>query len=526
MSGRFGRTVLILILAAGARVAAMAAESGPILDAAEFRGRVEAFNRGDDEVYEGHVPNAAAWAFLEANAPLLDCPDEQIEGTFCFRWWTYRKHVKQTPAGFIIDEFLPNVSWAGKFNTIDCAAGHHLYEGRWLRDPRYLDDYSRFWFHGGGEPRRYSFWAADAILARARASGDMRLPIELLPDLVANHAAWERTHRDPNGLYWQIDDRDGMEASVGGSGYRATINSYQYGDAIAIARIAEAAGQPDIAAAHLAKAEAIKRLVQERLWDDDAKFFKVVPRGGDKPVDVRELHGYTPWYFHLPDPPLAVAWKQLMDPEGFFAPFGPTTAERRHPGFRIAYAGHECQWNGPSWPFATSVTLTAAANLLNGPPQDAFTAADYVRLLKIYAASHTLQRPGGEPLPWIDENLNPDTGDWISRTLLIQRKQPPRERGKDYNHSTFCDLVVTGLVGLRPRADDVVEVNPLVPPSWDWFCLDRIPYHGRLLTIAYDRDGTRYGRGRGLFVLVDGTRVTAADAVGRITGQLPPRPGR
>ena len=54
-----------------------------------------------------------------------------------------------------------------------------------------------------------------------------------------------------------------------------------------------------------------------------------------------------------------------MDPQGFQAPFGPTTAERRHPGFAVSYEGHECQWNGPSWPFATSVTLTALANVLN-----------------------------------------------------------------------------------------------------------------------------------------------------------------
>ena len=74
---------------------------------------------------------------------------------------------------------------------------------------------------------------------------------------------------------------------------------------------------------------------------------------------MRELHGFTPWYFNLPDPTIRVAWKQLMDPQGFFAPFGPTTAEQRHPGFKLAYAGHECQWNGPSWPYATAVTLTA-----------------------------------------------------------------------------------------------------------------------------------------------------------------------
>jgi hypothetical protein len=55
-------------------------------------------------------------------------------------------------------------------------------------------------------------------------------------------------------------------------------------------------------------------------------------------------------YFDLPNPDKSVAWKQLIDPRGFCAPFGPTTAEQRHPKFAVAYAGHECQWNGPSWP--------------------------------------------------------------------------------------------------------------------------------------------------------------------------------
>ena len=71
-------------------------------------------------------------------------------------------------------------------------------------------------------------------------------------------------------------------------------------------------------------------------------------------------------------------------------------------------------------------------------------------------------------MPWIDENLNPATGDWIARTRLKTWKNGTwdagkggKERGKDYNHSTYCDLVITGLVGLRPRPDDTVEVNPL-----------------------------------------------------------------
>ena len=42
---------------------------------------------------------------------------------------------------FVITEFLPTVPWSGKHNTISCPAGHHYYEGRWLHDPQFLDDY-------------------------------------------------------------------------------------------------------------------------------------------------------------------------------------------------------------------------------------------------------------------------------------------------------------------------------------------------------------------------------------------------
>ncbi len=58
----------------------------------------------------------------------------------------------------------------------------------------------------------------------------------------------------------------------------------------------------------------------------------------------------------------------------------------------------------------------------------------------------------------------------------------------------FAILVISGLVGLRPRDDDTVEVRPLVPSGdsgkgvWDWFCLDQHPIHdGKILTILWDQ---------------------------------------
>ena len=529
------RTAFASLVVSIAACGGIAFAGGPaVLEAGRFRPLVEAFNRADEKLHEElhpvSIPNRAAWDYLAANVPLFECPDEDITEIYWFRWWSWRKHVRRTPDGTIIDEFLPAVSWAGRHNSISCAAGHHFYEGRWLRDRRVLDDYATFWFRRGGEPRRYSFWAADAVRARCLVSGDWTIAVDLLPDLVENYRQWERSNLDSNGLFWQIDDRDGMELSIGGSGYRATINSYQYGDALAIARIAEAAGRPEIACEFRDKAATIRRLVQERLWDPRAQFFKVLPRGdAAEQADVRELHGFTPWYFNLPDPDKAVAWKQLTDPAGFNAPFGPTSAERRHPGFTISREGHECQWNGPSWPFSTAVTLTALANLLDGPPQDAVTVRDYFETLRTYTKSHRLRHDDGHVVPWIDENLDPLTGEWLARSMRSARARANRdaavrvELGKDYNHSTYCDLVITGLVGLRPRDDDVVEVHPLVPEgTWDYFCLDDVPYHGRSLTILFDRTGDRYRRGPGLRVLSDGREIAAAERLERVTGRLIP----
>ena len=82
--------------------------------------------------------------------------------------------------------------------------------------------------------------------------------------------------------------------------------------------------------------------------------------------------------------------------------------------------------------------------------------------------------------------------------------------------------MITGIIGLIPRADDTVKIHPLLPTNtWDWFCLDGVKYHGHMLTVIWDKDGTRYGRGAGLQVLADGKQIAQSSKVERITGKLP-----
>jgi len=119
------------------------------------RNYVNTFNSKDHTHFGQAISNEDAADWMANNVPLFECPDKDIEEIYHFRWWTFRKHIKNTPDGFVITEFLPKVNWSGKHNTISCPAGHHFREGRWLRDQKYLDDYAVFWFRKGGSPRRY-----------------------------------------------------------------------------------------------------------------------------------------------------------------------------------------------------------------------------------------------------------------------------------------------------------------------------------------------------------------------------------
>ena len=53
--------------------------------------------------HDGLVPNADAADWMAANVPLFDCPDATFEKIYYFRWWTFRKHIKQTPQGYRAD---------------------------------------------------------------------------------------------------------------------------------------------------------------------------------------------------------------------------------------------------------------------------------------------------------------------------------------------------------------------------------------------------------------------------------------
>ncbi len=86
---------------------------------------------------------------------------------------------------------------------------------------------------------------------------------------------------------------------------------------------------------------------------------------------------------------------------------------------------------------------------------------------------------------------------WYSREMLKdwgwQKERGGYERGKDYNHSTFCDLVISDLGGVRVKNGNV-EFHPMIPDDWDYFLLDRLYICGNCYRMVYDKTGAKYGQ--------------------------------
>ena len=475
------------------------------------------------------------WDWYRANIPFVETPDDRLDETYYYRWQLVTKHLRygSPRVGYVATEFNHNAAaWAGSFGAITAPSGFQLYEMQWLRERRYVEDYLRAFFVSKfARPHSYSTWLADNAWVLHKVHRNDGFATGLLSELVKYYEHFEDLQFNSRlGLFWSAPIWDAMEHTVstkralrsfdGGDGYRPTLNSYMYANALAIAQIADIAGDTATAASYRAKAAAVKTNLQDRLWDQDRNFFlhmyrhnegsgitaeTLIDDSGLYTADPkgREQVGFIPWAFNLPDDLVGAgyeaAWQYFTDTSYFKTDYGPTTAEQSDHRYDVVAAC--CHWSGRSWPFATSQSLKAMANVLQNYTQTQIDEDDYVEALNIYVDVHMRGRAnnGGGETPFIAEGNHPDTGSWAGHDRTAEGYPGASAH---YFHSGFVDLVITGLLGLQPQPGDTLVLKPLVPDTWDYFILDNLRYHGRDITVIWDRDGTKYDRGTGFQVFV------------------------
>ncbi|MCJ2182792.1 glycogen debranching protein [Novosphingobium sp. 1949] len=479
--------------------------------------------------------NDAPW--YQDRIPYFESADPRIDAVYYYRWSIYRAHQRDLgDKGYVTTEFADDVGWQREpYASLNDASGFHIAEGRWLNDRRFADDYINFMYEGGND-RHFTDYMADSVWGRYLVDGDKAAVERHLQVMRHIYGLWEDHYDWSKGLYWveplldateytvsSIDASGGKDGFTGGEAFRPSINSYMVANAQAIAKIAGLAGDAALSAEFTSKAKDLRARMVEDLWNpklghftDRFKVDNAYVHYWDL-IRARELVGYLPWTFDLaPDSAsYAQAWSHLLDPASLGGEAGMRTVE---PGYeyymrQYRYEGtaRECQWNGPVWPYQTTQVLMGMANLLDhytdhGP----VTRSAFMRLLRQYTQLHYQ----GDRLD-LEEDYDPATGKPIVGLA----------RSHHYFHSGYNDLILSDVVGLRARADDVLEINPLLPDAGDpqalaWFHAERIPYHGHEIAVTWDADGTHYHAGAGLRVSVDGAVVARRETLGRITVPL------
>ncbi|WP_260925788.1 MGH1-like glycoside hydrolase domain-containing protein [Novosphingobium sp. 9] len=524
------RPTLALLLAGSALIGAFSSLPADAAKTVAARATTTAPGLDIPQIARERFGNDAAW--YVNRIPFFESADPKIDAVYYYRWQIYRAHQRDLgEKGYVTTEFADDVPWQrDPYASLNDASGFHITEGRWLRDRRFVSNYVDFMYEGGND-RHFSDYMADSVWQKYLVDGDKAAVTQHLAVMRHIQGLWEDHYDWSKRLYWveplldateytvsSIDASGGKDGFTGGQAFRPSINSYMAANARAIAHIAALAGKPALEQQYDAEAKGLAARMNADLWNPRLGHYTDRFQVDNAHVHYwdfirnRELVGYLPWMFDLApdDATHAAAWSHLLDAKSLAGEHGMRTAEASYEYYMRQYryegTARECQWNGPVWPYQTTQVLEGMINLLDhyhdhGP----VTRSTFMDLLRQYTALHYQ----GDRLD-LEEDYDPATGKPIVGLA----------RSHHYFHSGYNDLILSGLVGIRPRADNVLEVNPLLPDATDpqalgWFRVVDVPYHGHLVGVTWDADGRRYGR-KGLTVTVDGREVAHRDALARI----------
>ncbi|HVO24401.1 MAG TPA: hypothetical protein VMW56_12315 [Candidatus Margulisiibacteriota bacterium] len=477
------------------------------------------------------------------NVPYFDASDGAFKKMWYYRWWVVRFNMAQAET--------PDLSgyrfYEGKLgfdNVISFAVPVQLKELTYLRDPEFglqqaQNSYRNLSPQGAvvdppGSPywgETYSHWIAAALAEFHRVHP---IPVEtlrgLLPAMARDVRAWVTVYDpDHDGLPQRAKPRvTGYDLDILSfwyfSGLKLDLNakltdmervdfaSFVYANARAVAELARVAHDAAMAAEFDDIAERIRSAALQHLWDDETHFFYPQRAIDDVRIPIRELHGFFPFTTLLaPDEPrYHEALKKFIDPEEFWAAYPPVITSQYY------YRRWTWEMDGLTRniaPHPISMGARTLLQVLKHYHQQIIRPDHFMDLMARYTA---LMYSGVNPY---DPLWRPNAHEYYSKwePHQVSPRPKPSDISHDF-HSMYCALVVEGVVGLTPRSDDKIELDPAAL-HWSHFVLDRLRYHGKDLTILWDQpDGqVRYsGYPEGFSLYIDGKLAFTRDRLGHV----------
>ncbi len=485
------------------------------------------------------------------NVPYFDSSDGAFKKMWYYRWWIVRFHLVDLSDGRT-DDLQDYAFYEGKLgfdNPIGFAIPAQVKELTYLRDPVFAisqlrNSYGNLADNGAvvdppGSPywhETYSHWNAQAAAELHRVHPLAKDVLdELLPLMAKDVRAWmsaydsdgdhlpERVRPRVTGYdldilswwYWagtKLDQSHRPPAME-----RVDFASFLYANASGIAELAGAAANQALAAEFAELAENIRSAAVRDMWDDDTTFFYPQRASDNQRAPIRELHGLFPFTTGMAPnrEPYTRALARIVDPEEFWSRFPPVITSMHH------YRQWSWDMDGLTRNIAPHPISMGGRTLIQAIRNYDQTAVRPKHVMELLRRYNDLVYPGVHPN---DPIWRPNAHEYYSQWEPFAREPNPKPSDISHDfHSMWLSLVVEGAIGLVPHSDDVIEVDPMAK-EWSYFLVDRLRYHGRDITIAWDRPGDgppRYeGYPEGLSIRVDGKQVAHRSDMGRLEAPL------
>ncbi len=501
------------------------------------------------DALETRVDEFNRWFAL--NVPAFVCSDPAVEKMYYYRWYLV-KRASINARRFVPDHpYADRVMYEGQAGAwftkvIGLPLPLQILEARWLRDPSIA----------AGQARTaltkedffdYLNWAPWAIWQLHLVWPNRDLIRDALPAMKRFVASEEAKDDDKDSLptVWgswitgmeyqpsfhyftepRWDHKRGDEFVTDNqltkdpAIYRKFLPlervdeaTYYYLNNLAIARTAASLGEAETSSRYSARAESVRRSVIEKMWDPRTRFFyDVQPETHEKALGAKVIDGFFPFLFgELARSSELALWDHLLDPKEFWTPWPVPTAARDCPAFDShglwkvgpnASAENPYRyvdsWNGPTWIFSEALTAEALGSAARVSRDDRLIDA-FNQLMERYTEIQFLD--GDRSVPCTVEHYDSITGENIR--LLA-----------DYFHSFYNDLVIRYMVGIVPREDDLIEIDPLVR-GWRGFSIEKVAYRGHSISVKRDKT---------FVVVIDGKAVFNSRSIGRFV--YDPKTGR
>lgn len=432
--------------------------------------------------------------WFQRNVPELRTDRQEILKAYYYRWFVVYKNT-YTPGKIIPDHFVKGravyeSSFGGWYGCpIGLPVGMQVEETKWMKDKTTAREHLENWERGGGCYQNYIQFTPMAAWHFYEMNGDRqwlkggypvfkrytfaRLDLNNPRQFPVTTGSWGTGAEYQPSFYqythvaWDWRNDVEMAGKTGGELwplYRLDEIVFTIGNVHACERMAEELGEAEEQKAFSRFKMEMLTALKETFWNEERGMFLDVDVKTGRQCDRAACYdSFAPFLWNLiSGNKYDASIGKLLDDKMFWGMFPITTVEKTCPMFwadncitgpceasKTTPHSYGCCWNGPVWPFADTLALTALGDVARRRRE---YQKHWLAFFEKYTNLHFLC--GDYSIPDILEHYRYSDGTPFSST-------------HDYFHSGYIDLLMKYWAGIRVENNKKVVFRPFTREAFE-----------------------------------------------------------